>query len=56
MSLQTDEPKTTDETSRRAPGPREVSGLLGHLQFGRLSGAYFFALIFVRSLAIPESA
>ena len=56
MSLQTDEPKTTDETSRRAPGPREVSGLLGHLQFGRLSGAYFFALIFVIfALWVPQT-
>lgn len=46
MSTQTDE-TTTDVTSRRVGAPRKVSGILEHLRFGRFSGVYFFAVIFV---------
>ena len=46
MTMRTGEAAST-VTSRRAPGPREVSSVLDHLQLGRFSGAYFFVVIFV---------
>jgi ribose transport system permease protein len=54
MSVQTETSTTTATPS--ASGPRAVSGMLGHLQFGRFSGLYFFALIFVIfALWVPDT-
>lgn len=46
MSMRTEEP-ATNVGPRRAAEPRQVSGLLEHLHFGRFSGVYFFVVIFV---------
>lgn len=45
MSVQTEE--STSTVRPPASEPRSVSGLLGNLQFGRFSGFYFFAMVFV---------
>ena len=55
MTTRTDE-ATENAAPRRSPGPREVSGLLGHLQFSRFSGAYFFAVIFlIFAVWVPDT-
>ena len=46
MSVRTDEAATT-ATATSTSAPRAVSGLFEHLHFGRFSGVYFFAVIFV---------
>jgi ribose transport system permease protein len=46
MTTQIDKP-ATDAGSRRIQDPRGISGVLEHLQLGRYSGVFFFAVIFV---------
>ena len=55
MSMQTDE-AATNVAPRPGAEPRQVSGYLEHLQFGRFSGLYFFAVIFVIfSIWVPDT-